>query len=72
MRNDTVDYFISQLITFPVIPGDEYLSFMFNNGPYLWYQADMDIAEVLLLHLELKLSEGLNKRHALNVPNCAS
>lgn len=40
--------------------------------PYLWYQADMDVAEVLPLHLELELSEGLDKGHALDVPHCAS
>lgn len=39
---------------------------------YLWYQADVDVAEVLPLHLELELPEGLNKGHALNVPDCAS
>lgn len=32
----------------------------------------MDVAEVLPLHLELELSEGLNKRHALNVSDRAS
>lgn len=45
---------------------------MFTCVPYLWYQADMDVAEVFPLHLELELPEGLNKRHALNVPDCAS
>lgn len=45
---------------------------MFTCVPYLWYQADMDVAEVLLLHLELELPEGLNKGHALNVSDCAS
>lgn len=43
-----------------------------TSVPYLWYKADMDVAEVLPLHLELELSEGLNKGHALNVPHCAS
>lgn len=37
------------------------------TGPYLWDQADMDVAEVLPLHLELELPEGLNKGHTLNV-----
>lgn len=40
--------------------------------PYLWYQADMDVAEVLPLHLELELSEGLDEGHALDVAHCAS
>lgn len=40
--------------------------------PYLWYQADMDVAEVLPLHLELELPEGLDEGHALNVPHGAS
>lgn len=39
---------------------------------YLWNQAHMDVAEVLPLHLELELPEGLNKGHAFNVSNCAS
>lgn len=45
---------------------------VFTSAPYLRYQADMDVAEVLLLHLELELSEGLDEGHALNVPHCAS
>lgn len=45
---------------------------MFTCVPYLWYQADMDVAEVLPLHLELELPEGLNKGHALNISDCAS
>lgn len=32
----------------------------------------MNVAEVLPLHLELELSEGLDEGHALNVPNRAS
>lgn len=32
----------------------------------------MDVAEIFLLHLELELSEGLYKGHALDVPHCAS
>lgn len=40
--------------------------------PYLWYQADVDVAEVLPLHLELELSEGLDEGHALDVSHCAS
>lgn len=44
----------------------------FTSETYLWYQADMDVAEVLPLHFELKLPEGLDERHALNVPNSAS
>lgn len=40
--------------------------------PYLWYQANMDVAEVLPLHFELELSEGLDEGHALNVSHCAS
>ena len=32
----------------------------------------MDVAEVFLLHLELELSEGLDERHALDVPDGAS
>lgn len=32
----------------------------------------MDVTEVLSLHFELKLPEGLNEGHALNVPDCAS
>lgn len=47
-------------------------SFFFTSETYLWYEADMDVAEVLLLHFELKLSEGLNERHALDVPDSAS
>lgn len=39
---------------------------------YLWYQADMDVAEVLPLDLELKLSESFYKWHALNVAYCSS
>lgn len=39
---------------------------------YLRYQADMDVAEVLPLHLELELPEGLNKGHALNVSHRTS
>ena len=34
---------------------------------YLRYEADVDVAEVLFLHLKLKLPEGLNERHTLNV-----
>lgn len=45
---------------------------VFTSVPYLWYQADMDVAEVLPLHLELELSEGLDEGHAFNVPHCAS
>ena len=37
------------------------------NRPYLWDEADMDVAEVLPLDFELELSEGFNERHALNV-----
>lgn len=37
---------------------------------YLRDQADVDVAEVLPLHLELKLSEGLDEGHALDVPHC--
>lgn len=43
-----------------------------TSVPYLWYKANMDVAEILPLHLELELSEGLNEGHALNVPHCAS
>lgn len=32
----------------------------------------MDVAEVIPLHLELELSEGFDKRHALYVPYGAS
>lgn len=45
---------------------------MVTSKPYLWYQADMDVAEVLPFHLKLELSESFNKRHALDVPHCAS
>lgn len=45
---------------------------MFTSVSYLWYEADMDVAEVLPLHLELELSEGLNEGHTLYVPHCAS
>ena len=41
-------------------------------GSYLRYQADMDVAEILPLHLELELPEGLNKRHALYVSDCTA
>lgn len=43
-----------------------------GNGPYLWYKADVDVTEVLPLHLELELSEGLDEGHALNISDCAS
>ena len=43
-----------------------------NRGPYLWHQADVDVAEVLSLHLELELSEGLDEGHALYVAHSAS
>lgn len=39
---------------------------------YLWDQTDVDVAEVLPLHFKLELSEGLDKRHALNVSHGAS
>lgn len=39
---------------------------------YLRYQAHVDVTEVLPLHLELKLPEGLDKGHALNVSHRAS
>lgn len=32
----------------------------------------MDVAEVLPFYFELKLSEGLDERHALNVTHCAT
>lgn len=35
---------------------------------YLWYETNMDVAEVLFLDLELELSKGFDERHALNVP----
>ena len=38
---------------------------------YLWYETDMDVAEVLFLDLELELSKGFDERHALNVPYSA-
>lgn len=43
-----------------------------REAPYLWYQADMNVAEVFPLHLELELPEGLDERHALDVPDCSS
>lgn len=45
---------------------------MFTRAPYLWYKADVDVAEVLPLHLELELSEGFDEWHALYVAYCAS
>lgn len=45
---------------------------VFICAPYLWYQADMDVAEIFPLHFKLELSEGLDEGHALNVPDCAS
>lgn len=56
---------------FCVNAGEE-LATCFTSETYLWYEADMDVAEVLLLHFELKLPEGLDERHALNVPDGAS
>ena len=32
----------------------------------------MDVTEVLTLHSELELPEGLDKRHTLNVTDCTS
>lgn len=55
-----------------MIPGAEYVRCVFTSMPYLWYQADVDVAEVLPLHLELELSEGLDEGHALDVSHCAS
>ena len=43
-----------------------------NRSPYLWHQADVDVAEVLPLHLELELPEGLDEGHALDVSHRAS
>jgi hypothetical protein len=37
-----------------------------------WNQANMNIAKVFFAHPKLKLTEGLNKRHALNVADCTS
>lgn len=34
---------------------------------HLWYEADMNVAKVLPLHFELKLSEGFDEWHTLNV-----
>lgn len=39
---------------------------------YLWYQADVNVTEVLSLHLKLELPEGFDERHALYVSNSAS
>lgn len=55
-----------------VLFGDEYIMHVFIGVPYLWYQADMDVAEVFPLHLELELSESLDEGHALDVAHCAS
>lgn len=38
-----------------------------NQIPYLGDEADVDIAEILLLHLKLELSEGLDEGHALYI-----
>lgn len=40
--------------------------------PYLRNEADVDVAEVLPLHFELKLPEGLDEGHALDVAHRAS
>lgn len=39
---------------------------------YLWYQTDVNVAEVFSLHFKLELPEGLDERHALNVSNSSS
>lgn len=39
---------------------------------HLRYQTDMNVTEVLPLHFELELPEGLDERHALYVANSAS
>lgn len=39
---------------------------------HLWYQADVNVAEVLPLHFKLELPEGLDERHALYVADGAS
>lgn len=39
---------------------------------YLWYQTDVNVAEVFSLHFKLELPEGLDERHALDVSNSSS
>lgn len=39
---------------------------------YLWYQTDVNVAEVLPLHFELELPEGLDERHTLDVSDSSS
>lgn len=39
---------------------------------YLWYQTDVNVAEVLALHFELELPEGFDEGHTLDVAHSAS
>lgn len=43
-----------------------------STSSYLWYETDVNVTEVLSFHFKLELPEGLNKRHALYVSDCAS